>query len=471
MRRPREGKNVEQKQSVRALLQRDAPLTKKAQLRALIQLSLPAIFAQLTSIMMQYIDAAMVGALGAEASAAIGVVSTSTWLLSGLCTAAASGFSVQVAQRIGAADEQGARSVVKHGLLITLLFALALSFSGSMISSFLPGWLGADPSLHADASGYFLIYVCALPFLQMSLLGAYLLQCSGDMKVPSILNASMCGLDVIFNLIFIRCFGVLGAAMGTALAQGVVAVMMLYAALVRSPQLHLRRGERFVFDWQIVRGMLGISLPMALEHAALCGAQIATTRIIAPLGTVSIAANSFAVTAESLCYMPGYGIGNAATTVVGQSVGARRKDLARSFANLSVILGIGVMSAMAVIMYALCPMVFALLTPDAQVRVLAAEVLRLELFAEPLYAASIVVSGALRGARDTLIPSLLNLVSIWGVRIPLSLWLVGPMGLAGAWIAMAVELCVRGILLLIRQLRGRWLGIIEQKPLEKGMMR
>ena len=283
---------------------------------------------------------------------------------------------------------------------------------------------------------------------------------SGDMKVPSILNASMCGLDVIFNLIFIRCFGVLGAAMGTALAQGVVAVMMLYAALVRSPQLHLRRGERFVFDW-----------PMALEHAALCGAQIASTRIIAPLGTVSIAANSFAVTAESLCYMPGYGIGNAATTVVGQSVGARRKDLARSFANLSVILGIGVMSAMAVIMYALCPMVFALLTPDAQVRVLAAEVLRLELFAEPLYAASIVVSGALRGARDTLIPSLLNLVSIWGVRIPLSLWLVGSMGLAGAWIAMAVELCVRGILLLIRQLRGRWLDIIEQKPLEKGMMR
>ena len=238
MRRPREGKNVEQKQSVRALLQRDAPLTKKAQLRALIQLSLPAIFAQLTSIMMQYIDAAMVGALGAEASAAIGVVSTSTWLLSGLCTAAASGFSVQVAQRIGAADEQGARSVVKHGLLITLLFALALSFAGSMISSFLPGWLGADPSLHADASGYFLIYVCALPFLQMSLLGAYLLQCSGDMKVPSILNASMCGFDVIFNLIFIRCFGVLGAVF-TDLFQIHGAVMSYSESLLYAGYQHL----------------------------------------------------------------------------------------------------------------------------------------------------------------------------------------------------------------------------------------
>ena len=312
---------MEQKETVTALLQRRSPLTGKEKLHALVRLSLPAILAQLTSIMMQYIDAAMVGALGANASAAIGVVSTSTWLLSGLCTACASGFSVQVAQRIGAGDEAGARSVVKHGCITALLFAFILAFTGGVISPFLPGWLGADRILHADASGYFLIYVCALPFLQMSLLGSYLLQCSGNMKVPSILNASMCGFDVIFNLIFIHFFGVIGAAIGTALAQAVVAAMMLYAALVRSPQLHLRKGEPFSFDPGIVQGMLRISLPMALEHAALCGAQIASTRIIAPLGTISIAANSFAVTAESLCYMPGYGIGNAATTLVGQSVG------------------------------------------------------------------------------------------------------------------------------------------------------
>lgn len=460
MRRPREGKNVEQKQSVRALLQRDAPLTKKAQLRALIQLSLPAIFAQLTSIMMQYIDAAMVGALGAEASAAIGVVSTSTWLLSGLCTAAASGFSVQVAQRIGAADEQGARSVVKHGLLITLLFALALSFSGSMISSFLPGWLGADPSLHADASGYFLIYVCALPFLQMSLLGAYLLQCSGDMKVPSILNASMCGFDVIFNLIFIRCFGVLGAAMGTALAQGVVAVMMLYAALVRSPQLHLRRGERFVFEWQIVRGMLGISLPMALEHAALCGAQIASTRIIAPLGTVSIAANSFAVTAESLCYMPGQGIGDAATTLVGQSVGACRKDLTRRFADMSVGLGMTVMTIMGLVMYLAAPLMMGIMTPVAEIKDLGVSVLRIEAFAEPMYAASIVAYCAFIGTGDTLIPSCMNFFSIWVVRLSLAAILAPVLGLKGVWIAMCIELCFRGAIFLYRLSRGRWLDRI-----------
>jgi Na+-driven multidrug efflux pump len=189
---------------------------------------------------------------------------------------------------------------------------------------------------------------------------------------------------------------------------------------------------------------------MGFEHVAVCGAMIASTKIIAPLGTISIAANSIAVTAESICYMPGYGIASAATTLVGQSIGAGRDKLAKSFANLSVLLGCGIMSVMAVIMYFICPSIFNMLTPDQDVRLLATNVLRIELFAEPLFGVSIVASGALRGAGDTLIPSILNLISIWGVRIVLSLLLVSRFGLEGVWLAMCLELCVRGILMLGR---------------------
>ena len=156
--------------------------------------------------------------------------------------------------------------------------------------------------------------------------------------------------------------------------------------------------------------------------------------------------------------MPGYGIGTAATTLVGQSMGAGKKRLAKNFADLSVLLGCLVMTACGIVMYFLCPAVFAMLTPDPQVRELGVRVLRIELFAEPFYAASIVSSGALRGAGDTLIPSILNLISMWGVRLTMSVILVGRIGLAGAWIAMAVELCVRGILLFLRLQRGKWLG-------------
>jgi putative MATE family efflux protein len=202
---------------------------------------------------------------------------------------------------------------------------------------------------------------------------------------------------------------------------------------------------------EIIIKMIKIGVPMGFEHVAVCGAMIVSTKIIAPLGTIAIAANSIAVTAESICYMPGYGIASAATTLVGQSIGAGKKGLAKSFANLSVILGCVIMSVMAVIMYFICPYIFDVLTPDLNVQSLATRVLRIELFAEPLYAASIVSSGALRGAGDTLIPSILNLISIWGVRLTLSFMLVGRFGLVGVWVAMCVELCVRGVLMLTRQ--------------------
>ena len=181
-----------------------------------------------------------------------------------------------------------------------------------------------------------------------------------------------------------------------------------------------------------------------------------STRIIAPLGTVAIAAHSFSITAESLCYMPGYGIGEAATTLVGQSIGARRGDLARRFAWVTVTLGMCVMAAAGAVMYALCPAVFRFLTPDTAVQSLGVTVLRTELWAEAFYAASIVVSAALRGAGDTFVPGIMNLVSMWGVRLTLSAFLTPRLGLRGAWIAMAAELCFRGSIFLLRLTRGTW---------------
>ncbi len=197
-------------------------------------------------------------------------------------------------------------------------------------------------------------------------------------------------------------------------------------------------------------------MPIDLEHMILCGAQVALTHITAPLGTVAIAANTLAVTAESLCYMPGYGVGTAATTLVGQSLGAGNQKLAKRYGWLSVCLGVSIMSVLGVLMFLFSPYMFAMLTPDPKVRLLGTQVLRIEAFAEPLYAASIVAAGALRGAGDTLIPSILNLISMWGIRITAAAFLAPRLGLHGVWLAMCGELCVRGILFLIRLGRGKW---------------
>ncbi len=446
-------KNNKSEKLLAAMLAQEHEPSRIQQLSVVWQLSIPAILAQLTSIMMQYIDTAMVGSLGAGASAAIGVVSTSTWLLNGLCSAVSTGFSVQAAQKIGAGQERAARQILKHALAAAFAFSGILMAAGIGISGHLPVWLGAAQEIQGDASSYFLIYACSLPAFQLNSLAGSMLQCSGNMRTPAILDAAMCGLDVLFNLLFIQFLGVPGAALGTALATLIICIVKLWAACLRSDSLRINRKERCTFDLSIFSCMVKIGLPMGFEHIAICGAMILSTRISAPLGTVAMAANSIAVTAESICYMPGYGIAAAATALVGQGVGAGRKKLANSFSNLSTLLGCLIMSLAGIIMYFLCPAIFQMLTPDPQVQHLAANVLRIELFAEPFYAASIVASGALRGAGDSLVPCLLNLASIWGVRLTLSILLVNEWGLPGVWFAMCVELCVRGLLLVWRQQR------------------
>lgn len=451
------------------------PMTLGQQLHLAVQLSVPAIIAQLSSIIMQYIDAAMVGHLGAEASASIGLVSTTTWLFWGLCVAAATGFSVQVAHKIGEGDMSGARLVLRQSITATLIFSLLLAASGMAISGMLPDWLGGDVSIRRDASLYFFIFSLFLPALQMNFLASGMLRCSGNMHVPSLLGVTMCILDIVFNFFLIfpsrewsvaevsfvmpgAGLGVSGAALGTVAAETVVGGILLWYLWTRSDELKLTGGQgHFRPKATILKKAIRIGLPMGIEHIVICGAQIMTTVIVAPLGVFAIAANSFAITAESLCYMPGYGIADAATTLVGQSIGAGRWRLTRSFANITVLMGMVIMGLMGVLMYLFAFQIIGLMTPVEDIRELGVTVLRIEAFAEPMFAASIVAYGVFVGAADTCVPCLMNFFSIWAVRLSLAALLAPSLGLKGVWIAMCVELCFRGVIFLIRLKRERWL--------------
>lgn len=261
----------------------------------------------------------------------------------------------------------------------------------------------------------------------------------------------MCVLDILFNSLLIPRFGVLGAGMGTALACAIISLTMTWRCCICNKQLHLRRTDKHHFDRNILRKAFQIGMPVAVQEIAMNGAMVVSTRIIAPLGAAAIAANSFAVTAESLCYMPGYGLGMAATTLVGRNIGAGKFKTAKRFGNISTAMGAIFMGCTGAIMMFACPLVFRLLTPDVTVQAMSVHILRIELLAEPLFGVSIVAAGALRGTGDTFVPSLMNLGSIWIVRIGLALILVSRLGLTGMWIAMPVELCVRGLLMLYRQ--------------------
>lgn len=458
-----------------SLIRSQAPLTFGQQLKLTAQLSWPAMMAQLSSIMMQYIDAAMVGRLGADNSASVGLVSTSLWLFWGICSAVTTGFSVQVAHSIGASEQARARRILRQAITSCLMFSIVISAVGAAIAFPLPRWLGGTEEVCHEASVYFLTFVLSLPLLTLNYLGGGMLRCAGNMKVPGGLNVMMCVLDVVFNFFLIfptrpielsgsiitvpgAGLGVFGAALGTVSAEIITAGAMMWYLCFRQPDMAISR-ERGSFrpTGDVIRKALKVSAPMTLEHAVICGAQIAVTVIVAPLGVMAIAANAFAVTAESICYMPGYGIGDAATTLVGQSYGAKRLDLARRFGYITVGAGMTIMTLMGIILYICAPWVMELMSPVEGIVTLGAESLRIEAFAEPMFAASIVAYGVMVGVGDTVIPACMNFGSIWLVRLPLAALFAPTMGLQGVWLAMCLELTFRGLIFLWRLISGAWL--------------
>ncbi|NLU24574.1 MAG: MATE family efflux transporter [Clostridiales bacterium] len=455
------------------------------QLLLTLRLSIPGMLAQLSSVIMHYIDASMVESLGAGASASIGLASTTTWLFNGLSSAVVVGFSIQAAHAIGAGEVKKARNLAKQSYVLAISFSVIMAVIGCLISGGLPVWLGGGADIRADASRYLLIYCCSLPILESINLAGSMLQASGNMRTPSLCLALMCILDVFFNAVLIfppttygwislpgAGLGVAGAALGTLAAMAVAAAVLNWVLWRKSPILHLRRDEILAFQPVQLRKAFRLSMPVAAERIVMSSAQILLTGIIAPLGTVAIAAHSFAITVESLCYMPGYGVGNAASTLIGQSIGAGRRDLTYRLGCLTVGLGMATMTLTGVLMYLLAPQMMSLLSPDSRVVELGAAVLRMEAFCEPFFAAAIVSFSVFCAAGDTLRPTILNFASMWAVRIPLAAIAVRLYGLPGVWFAMCTELFVRGMLFLIRLVRKRWLPKCypemtqgEEKPL------
>ena len=452
-------KKVKNSELLLSYIREGKMMTQREKLWLIVSLSIPSILAQISATVMFFIDASMVGHLGAKASAAIGLVETTGWLMGGLASAANMGFSVQVAHFIGANDFEAARRVLRQSMVCCMAWALMISLISVIIAPFLPYWMGGSEEIARDASIYFAIFGLAGIFFQAEGLAGSMLKCSGNMKIPSILNIGMCVMDVLFNYLFIYILnlGVMGAAIGTGVAMLITAGLMLYFLLVKSKMLSLvGRPGSFKPKSDTVSTAIKIGAPMGLQHFLMGGAYIVSTMIVAPLGTIAIAAHSLAITVESLCYMPGYGIAEAATTLVGQGIGAGQKMLTRSFARMSVGLGIAIMTIMGVLMWTFAPELMSLMSPVEKVIAQGTQVLRIEAWAEPMFAAAIVCNGVFIGAGDTMVPAIMSLVSMWAVRLTLAATLAPKYGLKGVWTAMAIELTFRGSIFLTRLFLDKW---------------
>ena len=433
--------------------------------RKILHLAWPAIVENLLHTMVGIVDTAMVGRLGAASLAAAGLGNQISMLGLTVFSALATGSTALVARHIGANESPKASDVARQSLV------LGLFVSGTVMVTFLltaRGLLGvlfsrSEVDVLNMASTYVRIVTLAMVLNYFLIVINAILRGAGDTKTPMRITALVNVINIIGNTIFIYgigpipALGVAGAAIGTAIAQasgGVLALRVLF----RHPMLRVRMTDSFKPDRTIIRRIAHIGIPAGAEQGMMRVAQLVYTMIVSSLGTVSYAAHQVALNAESLSFMPGAGFATASTTMVGQNLGADRPDEAEKSGRVARNLGILVMSIMGVIFIIVPQPIVRIFSSDPEVIQLATVCLRLVAISQPALAIWMILAGGLRGAGDTRAILKIVIAGLVVVRVGLAYLLAIHLGfgLVGAWVAMVIDLFVRGFLIQRRFNRGEW---------------
>lgn len=442
-------------------------------MRAIFSLAWPTIMEQALQTVVSYADTAQVGAIGAHASAAVGLTTTMTWLINAPMFAMAMGILSCISRARGAADEARAHRAAMQSVLLILILGCGLGVLTLSISPFLPGWLGADPEIRHDAGVYFAIVCSPMLFRASSIIFGSVLRATGNAKTPMLINTCMNAINITLNFLFInvprtlRIFGlsvpvwgaglgVTGAAIATATAYVAGGIMMACAAY-RSRELGLR-GQKLRHDREILRQCVRIGMPIAAERVGACLGQVVFTSLIARLGTISVAAHSIAITAEQAFYIPGYGMQAAAATLSGHSAGARDEHKLIQYSSTITAIAVTLMGTLAILLFCFPAFMMRLFTPDPDVIALGAQVLRIVAVSEPFFAVVIILEGTFNGIGETKIPFFISIAAMWGVRIVFS-WLcvcVFHLHLVSAWICMVADNLTRFACLLLWYAKGSW---------------
>lgn len=447
----------------------------KSRMSIMWHLSWPAILEQLLGTMVSYADTAMVGVLGKAATAAVSINASPIWLVGGFLSGIGVGYSVQVANAVGARDEYKARRTIVQAFLAVLTTGFGFLLLLQLLASFIPHWMGAAEDVLPDAIRYLRFFTLCMPGNAALYVFSAVLRCTGDTKTPLILNSSCNILNMILNFMLIyptreltlfgfsftmpgAGMGVAGAAAASAISIDLVGLILTCVVLRRFHLFSRGCGDSLRPDRIIIRTAASLGLPYIAERMSINLGQIAMVCMVASIGTAALAAHHIATTAEGLCYLPAYGISAAATALVGQCVGAQKKEDAKIYGALAGKIGFSLCVATGIILFVAARPLAGLFTPDEEVLALTVVVLRIVAFAEPFFALSIVLFGSLRGANDTRYPMFVCLFSMWVVRIVLTVLFVFvfQFGLPGVWLAMALDLILRGILATLRWRSGKW---------------
>ena len=391
-------------------------LERRRNFSSLIVLAIPVILEQILTTLLQYVDTAMVGRLGAAATSSVSLTTSVNWLIGSAFSAIGIAVVAIVSAAYGAGDQDKIRKVSSQIVIYILASGLVIGALAVGLSPVIPIWMQADVSIQRQASIYFGIISLPLVFRASSIICAGALRAVKDTRTPFVINLIANVLNVILNylLIYTAGLGVTGAAIATAISS-VAAGVAMFIVMMRSPVL--KCGKQIKFDRDICRETVQIGLPALATSTVSCLGHVVFASLVSSMGTTVFAAHSIALSAETLFYLPGYGLRSATSTLIGISVGEDDHDKFKVIERQSVLLTVAMMAVTGIMLFLLAEPMMRIFTPDEEVIRQGSRILKLIAVSEPLYGLMIVSEGIYYGLGQTKITFVVATIGSWGIRI------------------------------------------------------
>jgi len=432
--------------------------------KSILRLAWPVIAEMALTTVTQIVDTAMVGRLGAPAVAAVAMSFQPLWIAIGVFTGLGVGTTALVARLCGSQERSEADKVLTQSLIVSAVLGMALFLLTYPNAKYIVQFMGGEPEVVSLGASYLRVLLPGLSFMLVHMVASAALRGAGDTRTPMKINVminllNVCGNALlIFGLFGFPALGVVGAGIATSVSRifGCCLMLCLLASGNKAINLNLETVKRLEFTY--IPRVIKVGIPAALERLAISGGQLIYARSIVLLGTIPYAAHAISINAEAISYMPGYGFAMAATTLVGQNMGAGKPDVAERSVWETLRIGSAIMGFMGVLFFLFPEFFMRIYTNELEVIALGRVTLRTMGIAQIPLAVGFIIPGALRGAGDTRSVLYSTIIGMWGVRLGVTYILVYwfQMGLLGAWLAMAADWFLRSVYVLARFKSGSW---------------
>ena len=417
-------------------------------LRTLLFLSIPTIAEEVLATLLQYVDTAMVGQLGEQATASVSITTNVTWLVNSIAGAIGTAVLVLISKAAGAGDERQVRKLSQQALFLALASGILLEIVSVALCPYIPVWMGAEPAIQEQASRYFFIISVPLVFRYISTILGAALRAVQNTKTPMLISLAANGLNIILNylLIYKAELGVDGAAVASAFSY-VLSGVLMFLSCRRNSQLRWEFRE-FSLDAGLLKECASIGTPVLGTSMVSCFGYVVFAGLVSGMGTTVFAAHSIAVTAETIFYVPGYGLRSAASTLIGNARGEGSMKKLKTVGILSVLLTVTIMCVSGIVLFLGAHLLMSLFTPSQPVVELGAEMLRLVALSEPFFGLMVVLEGVFYGLGRTRYAFAVEIIGMWGVRILFTFLCVEywGFGLRAVWYCMIADNVCKAVL-------------------------